>query len=140
MSEKPEVLVWMHGDSLSPNDPAACAFPHADRVFVFDRPLLEALRPSFKRLFFIHECAEEVAHEIRLGDPAEELLEACQTRGLCRIAVTRSHSARFREVLGRLRDVVAVDLYDPVELVSVPDEYVPRRFGEFWRKFGKEWH
>jgi hypothetical protein len=140
MSENAGVLVWLHGDSLSLHDPAACAFPDATRVFVFDRPFLEKLRPSFKRLFFLHECAEELADEIRLGEPVEELLEACRARGLGRIAVTRSHAPRFCEVVDRLRDVVAVDLYDPVELVSVPDEYVPRRFGEFWRKFGEEWH
>jgi len=140
MSDDVGVLVWVHGDSLSLNDPAARAFPYSERVFVFDRPLLEAFRPSFKRLFFLYECAEEVAHEIRLGDPVEELLEACEARGISRIVVTRSYSPRFREVVDRLRGVVAVDLCDPVELVSVPDEYVPRRFGEFWRKFGKAWH
>lgn len=137
--DSPRVLVWIHGDSLGPADPAVQARPDAVRVFVFDRPLLAELQPSFKRLFFLYESAVGVADEIRLGDPVVELFEACRTHRAERIAVTRSWSPRFAEIVDRLRAWVPVDLHEPVELVSVPDDYAPHRFGEFWRKFGREW-
>ena len=47
-----KTLVWLHGDSLSDQDPAARRYPEAQRVFVFDRPFLERARLSFKRIFF----------------------------------------------------------------------------------------
>lgn len=46
------VIVWLHGDSLSPTDPALLANPDAPAIFVFDEPFLAAAQLSFKRLFF----------------------------------------------------------------------------------------
>jgi len=133
------VLVWVHGDSLSPEDPAARRHPGAPRVFVFDRPLLEASQLSFKRLFFLYECAGGAADEIRLGDPVDELLEACRLRGLHRIAATESISPRFQELAGRLQAVLDLEIVPADAWIGVPENCVPRRFSEFWRKHGQEW-
>ena len=43
-------------------------------MFVFDRPFLEKAGLSFKRIFFLYECAVEVAEEIRVGETVEEIL------------------------------------------------------------------
>ena len=53
--------VWLHGDSLSKRDPALRNHPEARSVFVFDRPFLEKAGLSFKRIFFLYECAVEAA-------------------------------------------------------------------------------
>ncbi|NDD81615.1 MAG: hypothetical protein EBZ53_03455 [Verrucomicrobia bacterium] len=63
-----KTMVWLHGDSLSDQDPAALRYPGADRVFVFDRLFLKQAQLSFKRLFFLYECAAEAVQEIRLGE------------------------------------------------------------------------
>ena len=63
-----KTMVWLHGDYLSETDPAALRYPEAERVFVFDRPFLERTKLSFQRIFFLHECAVEAAHEVRLGE------------------------------------------------------------------------
>ena len=68
-----KTLVWIHGDSLSKGDPAAKKYPEADKVFIFDRPFLEGAKLSVKRIFFLYECAVEVADSIRVGETAEEL-------------------------------------------------------------------
>lgn len=133
------VLVWLHGDSLSAEDPAARRHPGAHRVFVFDRPLLERQPLSFKRLFFLYECAGEAADEIRLGDPVEELLGACRARGADRIAVTASIAPRFHEMVELLRGHLLVEVVPTEPFVPVPEDYTPKRFSGFWRSFGTAW-
>jgi len=134
-----KTLVWLHGDSLSEKDPAARKYPEAVRVFVFDRPFLEKTGLSFKRLFFLYECAEEAAHEIRVGETIQELRATMREKGVERLAVTESASPRWRECLAELQKEVEVEVVPAVDLVDVPGEYEAKRFTPFWRKFGKEW-
>jgi len=84
-----KTLVWLHGDSLSERDLAAVKYPAAVRVFVFDRPFLERAKLSFKRLFFLYECAAEAAAEIRVGEMAEELRAAVREYGAERLAAAK---------------------------------------------------
>lgn len=132
------VLVWLHGDSLSPEDPAVRRHPGAPRVFVFDRPLLEQTQFSFKRLFFLYECAGGAGAEIRVGDPVEELIDACRSRGIGRIVVTPSISPRFHDCAARLRREVTVELVPEEPFIEVPPGYEARRFSAFWRRFGDQ--
>lgn len=132
-------LVWLHGDSLSEKDPAAEKYPESLRVFVFDRTFLEKAKLSFKRIFFLYECAAEAAQEIRMGDTEEELRAALAASGANRLAVTASVSPRWRELVGKLRETVEVEVVPAVNLVDVPEDYPAKRFTPFWKKFGKEW-
>lgn len=134
-----KTLVWLHGDSLSERDPAALKYPEAERVFVFDRPFLERAKLSFKRIFFLYECAAEAATEIRVGETAEELREAMRMQGAERLAVTQSVSPRWRELVAELQRDVAVEVVPARDLVEVPEDYEAKRFTPFWKKFGKEW-
>lgn len=134
-----KTLVWLHGDSLSEQDPAALKYPEAERVFVFDRPFLERAKLSFKRIFFLYECATEAATEIRVGETAEELWEAMRMQGAERLAVTQSVSPRWRELVAELQRDVAVEVVPARDLVEVPEDYEAKRFTPFWKKFGKEW-
>ncbi len=69
--------VWLTAESLGNDDPALVAHPDVPAVFVFDEPLLAALRLSGKRLVFLTETLAELAArrplELRLGRPEEEL-------------------------------------------------------------------
>ena len=134
-----KTLVWLHGDSLSGRDPAAMKYPEAMRVFVFDRPFLEKVRLSFKRIFFLYECAAEAAQEIRVGETVAELREAMQEHGAEGLAVTESVAPRWRELVAELRKGTEVEVVPAVELVEVPEGYEAKRFTPFWKKFGKEW-
>ena len=132
-------LVWLHGDSLSEKDPAAVRYPEAPRVFVFDRPFLEKAGLSFKRIFFLYECAAEAAQEIRVGRTVEELKDALTASGAGRLAVTVSVSPRWRELVEELKKSVEVELVPKGDLVEVPEDYEAKRFTPFWKKFGREW-
>ena len=134
-----KTLVWLHGDSLSERDPAASRYPEAERVFVFDRPFLRKAKLSFKRVFFLYECAVEAAQEIRMGETVTELQEAMRERGAERLAVTESVSPRWKELVAELQKEIEVEVVPAVDLVAVPGDYEAKRFTPFWKKFGKEW-
>ena len=134
-----KTLVWLHGDSLSEKDPAAVKYPEASRVFVFDRPFLEKARLSFKRIFFLYECAAEAAHEIRIGEAVAELDAAVTTSGAERLAVTESVSPRWRELVEDLKKKFEVEVVPAKDLVEVPHDFEAKRFTPFWKKFGREW-
>lgn len=132
-------LVWLHGDSLSPTDPAAQAFPSAPRVFVFDEPFLVQKQLAFQRLFFLYECALEAATEIRRGDVVLELKAALAAHQCRRIVVTESPAPEFEAVIRRLRETVPVEVIPAPALVKVPPKAHPARFSAFWRRYGQEW-
>lgn len=135
------VLVWLHGDSLSPGDPALQANPGAPAVFVFDEELLASAQLSFKRLQFLYECAVEAIHDrpgaICRGQVVAELLAACAEHGAETIHVTTSVAPRFQRYLAELRRHLAVQEHRPPQLVGWRGE-PPRRFSAFWRKVEAE--
>ena len=53
--------VWLTAESLGDDDPALAGRPDLPAVFVFDEPLLRALRLSGKRLVFLAECLADLA-------------------------------------------------------------------------------
>ena len=69
--------VWMTAESLSDRDPAAAAHPDLPVVFVFDEPLLRALRLSVNRLVFLAQSLADLStrREVHLwrGSPVEVL-------------------------------------------------------------------
>lgn len=134
-------VVWLHGDSLSPTDPALAANPDAAAVFVFDESFLREAGLSFKRLLFLYECALEALEgrdaEIRRGDVVAELRDFCAARGSSELHVTASVSPRFKRYVEELRPSLRVVLHEAPPLVHGPDE-LPRRFSRFWRKVQDE--
>ena len=131
--------VWLHGDSLSKRDPALQKYPTAPTVFVFDRPFLEKARLSFKRIFFLYECAVEAAEEMRVGETVKEIVEWMKEQGVERLAVTESPSPRWQEGLVRLREKVEVEVLPAEGMVVVPNGYSVKRFTPFWKDLGREW-
>ncbi len=77
-SPSPE-LVWLTAESLGDADPALTANPDLPVGFVFDRPLLNRLQLSSKRLAFLVETLAELATqrpvELHLGDPVAVLAD-----------------------------------------------------------------
>ena len=131
--------VWLHGDSLSKQDPARKRYPEGPSVFVFDRPFLDRARLSFKRIFFLYECAIGAADEMRVGETVEEILDWAGREQLGRLAVTESPSPRWREMVERLKQKMEVEVVKAEEMVTVPEGYRVKRFTPFWKDLGKEW-
>ena len=131
--------VWLHGDLLSKRDPALRKYPEARSVFVFDRPFLEKTGLSFKRIFFLYECAVEAADEIRVGETVEEILEWVRQEGVERLAVTESPSPRWRESMEKLMQKVEGEVVPAEQMAIVPEGYRVKRFTPFWKDLGREW-
>ena len=100
---------------------------------------LEKAQLSFKRIFFLYECAVDAAQEIRVGETVAELREAVREHGAERLAVTESVSPRWKEMVAELQKETEVEVVPAVDLVSVAGDYEAKRFTPFWKKFGKEW-
>ena len=137
------VLVWVHGGSLSPTDPALAANPDAPAVFVFDRPFLEANRISFARLQFIFECVLEAiegrAHWVCVGDQAEEILRYAALLGVSSVHTTRIPSPELDRTLAALeRADCRVVQHEAPRLTSYQGPV--RRFSAFWKRVeGEVW-
>ena len=105
--------VWLTAESMGDDDPALRENPDLPVMFVFDRPLLQKLQLSCKRLVFMVETLAELATKrelhVFLGSPAEAL-------GQYRVATT------FAPVPGWRRHAAAVD---PVAVHPWPWLYRP---------------
>ncbi|MEL6893513.1 MAG: FAD-binding domain-containing protein [Actinomycetota bacterium] len=105
--------VWLTAESLGTDDPAAAAHPDLPIVFVFDRPLLERLRLSAKRLVFLTEILAEWAQqrdvEVHVGRPADVLADRP-------VAVTHAPVPGF----GRLADRILPAETHPWPWLALP--------------------
>lgn len=133
----------MHGDSLSPTDPALMGVPDAVALFVFDRPFLAQVRVSFPRLAFMYQGVRDVAAvrpvELVVGDTAEELAAFARRHELTELHVTRNFTPNWEETLDAFSascPAVAVLVYEP-ELLTRYQGRVRRFFG-FWKKVERE--
>lgn len=135
--------VWMHGDSLSPTDPALLGVPEAPALFVFDRPFLQAVPVSFPRLAFMYQGVRDVAAvrpvELVVGDTAAELAAFAARHGLEELHVTRNFTPSWEETLDAFCTrcpQVSVLVYEPELLTRYPGRV--RRFFGFWKKVERE--
>jgi deoxyribodipyrimidine photo-lyase len=92
--------VWLTAESLGDRDPALAAHPELPAVFVFDEPLLAALRLSGKRLVFLAETLGELAARRELHVLRGRPVDALAGREL---AVTFAPVPGFRRRAARLR-------------------------------------
>ncbi len=135
-------VVWLHGDSLSPADPALLANPTAPAIFVFDEELLAAAQLSFKRLFFLYECALEAIAgrigSIRRGIVVDEVRAFAADHQALTVHTTASVAPRFQRYVAELRAAgLQVVVHEPPPFVVWHGE-PPRRFSAFWRRVSAE--
>lgn len=135
------VLVWLHGGSLSPTDPALLANPNASVIFVFDKPFLESTRISFGRLQFIFEsvieCLEGREHRVCVGSQSEEIVQFARSRNLSEIHVTFVASPELDRTIDALEEAgFKVVLHHLEQLTSYSGRV--KRFSAFWKQVERE--
>jgi deoxyribodipyrimidine photo-lyase len=141
LGAKSRVLVWVHGASLSPTDPALEANPGAPAMFVFDREFLESNAISFARLQFIFEGAIEALegrdHRVCVGVQVEEILAFARELGATEIHTTQIPSPELDRTLDALEDAgLNPIMYAPDRLTTYDGPV--KRFSAFWRKVERE--
>lgn len=97
-----KVVVWVHGDRLSPTNEALVAYPRSHGVFVWDEELLKMWTIRAKRLRFLHECVAELPVHVLRGAVGSEVIRFARHHGATTIATTPSPSPRFREICTEL--------------------------------------
>jgi deoxyribodipyrimidine photo-lyase len=141
LGAKSRVLVWVHGASLSPTDPALEANPDAPAIFVFDKEFLESNAISFARLQFIFEGAieglEGREHRICVGNQAEEILNYARELGASEIHTTQIPSPELDRTLDALEDAGLNAMMHAPDRLTTFDGQV-KRFSAFWRKVERE--
>lgn len=132
--EKP--IVWVHGDCLSPKNPALETYPNAPAIWVWDDKLLKEWQISLKRIVFIYECLLELPVTIRRGDVITEVVAFAKENGADGVATADSPSPRFEEICDGIEAALAVEVevWSPEPFVNY-DGYIDlKRFSRYWSK------
>ena len=128
-------IIWVHGDCLSPKNPALQEYPDAPAIWVWDDALLEEWKISLKRIVFIYECLLELPVTIRRGDVATEVVAFAQEHDADGVATAESPSPRFEAICNAIEDTssLEVEVWSPDPFVDY-DGYIDlKRFSRYWR-------
>ncbi|ABB57898.1 hypothetical protein [Synechococcus elongatus] len=126
-------IVWIHGDALSPQNPALLRHPKAPALWVWDDSLLKDWQISLKRVVFIYECLLELPVTIRRGDPATELRRFAQAHGADCIATTDSPSPRFNQIADAIEADFNLEICDGPEFAAIEGYVDLKRFSRYWK-------
>ncbi len=131
MTSKP--IIWVHGDCLSPGNPALQQYPEAAAIWVWDDALIEEWQLSLKRLTFIYECLLDLPVVIRRGDVVKEVLIFAKEHNTNKIATANSPSPRFDFIHNQLEHTMEVEVLE-VEPFFEYDGYIDlKRFSRYWK-------
>ncbi|MBB6048424.1 hypothetical protein [Armatimonas rosea] len=139
------MIVWLHAEHLSEENPALQAHPQAPAAFVFDQPALLQEPLAFTRLFFVYECVAEVfatrsgPTHLRLGAVPDELAALAALYQTRSIVTTFAPGARFAEQVAALEAKgLSVTVLAVPYLVAYDASRVPSRFSAWWREVEKQ--
>ncbi|MDF5711807.1 MAG: hypothetical protein PUP90_30045 [Nostoc sp. S4] len=126
-------IVWVHGDCLSPYNPALQEYPDALAIWVWDEALIEEWQLSLKRLTFIYECLLELPVVIRRGDVVQEVLAFAKEHKADLVVTADSPSPRFNVICNQIERSIKVEVLE-VEPFFDYDGYIDlKRFSRYWK-------
>ncbi len=126
-------VIWVHGDCLSPHNPALQEYPDAPAIWVWDDALLEEWQISLKRIAFIYECLLELPVIIRRGDVAEEVLAFAKEHNATQVVTVDSPSPRFETICQQIERFVDLEIFE-LEPFFDYDGYIDlKRFSRYWK-------
>ncbi|YAF97390.1 MAG: hypothetical protein AB3A66_06940 [Nodularia sp. CChRGM 3473] len=126
-------IVWVHGDCLSPANPALQAYPDVPAVWVWDEALIEEWQLSLKRITFIYECLLELPVIIRRGNIAQEILAFAQAHHADLVVTVASPSPRFDNICDEIEKSLKLEVLEVVPFFDY-DGYIDlKRFSRYWK-------
>ncbi|QDL07390.1 hypothetical protein DP113_05235 [Brasilonema octagenarum UFV-E1] len=126
-------IIWIHGDCLSPRNPALEEYPEAPAIWVWDDALIEEWQLSLKRLTFIYECLLELPVVIRRGNVAKEVLAFAKEHNANKVVTADSPSPRFDAICDEIERSVELEVFE-VEPFFDYDGYIDlKRFSRYWK-------
>ena len=135
-------VIWIHGDCLSPHNPALVNNPDAPAIWVWDDMLLDEWQISLKRIAFIYECLLDLPVTIRRGDVAAQVAAFALEHGARRIVTAESPSPKFPELCRRISHAMPsgsrLEVLKLEPFVEVSGQLDLKRFSRYWRAVKKE--
>ena len=126
-------IIWVHGDCLSPYNPALKAYPDAPAIWVWDDTLIAEWQLSLKRLTFIYECLLELPLTIRRGDVATEVVAFAQEHNTNLVVTAESPSPRFDAICDEIENSMSLEVL-AIEPFLDYDGYIDlKRFSRYWK-------
>ncbi|NMF61874.1 hypothetical protein [Brasilonema octagenarum] len=126
-------IIWIHGDCLSPRNPALEEYPEAPAIWVWDDALIEEWQLSLKRLAFIYECLLELPVVIRRGDVAKEVLAFAKEHNTNKVVTANSPSPRFDAICDEIERSVELEVFEVKPFFDY-DGYIDlKRFSRYWK-------
>ncbi len=126
-------IIWVHGDCLSPKNPALDEFPNTPAIWVWDDALLEEWQISLKRIAFIYECLLELPVVIRRGDVAKEVLAFAEEHNVNKVVTVDSPSPRFNTICNEIENSKELEIFE-VEPFFEYDGFIDlKRFSRYWK-------
>ena len=128
-----EQIIWVHGDCLSPKNPAFEEYPDSPAIWVWDSALLEEWQISLKRITFIYECLLELPVVIRRGEVTKEVLTFAKEHNASKVVTVDSPSPRFDSICDRIERYKKLEVYE-VESFFDYDGFIDlKRFSRYWK-------
>jgi len=127
------MVIWVHGDMLSPHNPAFARYPDAPAIYVWDDALLANYHLSLKRITFIYECLLELPVTIRRGDVATEVVRFAAEHHAGTIVTVETPAPRFTAMRDTIEAHVRVETLPEVPFVSYRGVLDLKRFSRYWR-------
>ncbi|WP_026733781.1 DNA polymerase [Fischerella sp. PCC 9605] len=127
-------VIWVHGDCLSPYNPALQEYPDAPAIWVWDDALIEEWQLSLKRIAFIYECLLELPVTIRRGDVAQEVLTFAKEYDAKKVVTADSPSPRFEAICDEIERSLELEVFE-VDPFFDYDGYIVdlKRFSRYWK-------
>ncbi|MES1022909.1 hypothetical protein ABN584_08415 [Gloeocapsa sp. BRSZ] len=126
-------IIWVHGDCLSPYNPALKAYPEVPAIWVWDDALIAEWQLSLKRLAFIYECLLELPVTIRRGDVATEVMAFAQEHNANVVVTAESPSPRFDGICDEIEKSMSLEVL-AIEPFLDYDGYIDlKRFSRYWK-------
>ncbi|MEM9926783.1 MAG: hypothetical protein AAF915_24050 [Cyanobacteria bacterium P01_D01_bin.50] len=126
-------IIWVHGDCLSPKNPALDEYPNTPAIWVWDDALLEEWQISLKRITFIYECLLELPVIIRRGDVAKEILAFAKEHNAKKVVTVDSPSPRFDSICDKIEASKQLEIFE-VDPFFEYDGFIDlKRFSRYWK-------
>lgn len=133
-----DIIVWIHGDNLSPNNPALQKYRNAPAVFVWDDGLLQEWAISLKRVMFIYECLLDLPVDITRGDVVDQVIDFARGHDARHIVTVDSPSPRFaaicEAILDRMPPGSHLEVLQDEPFVEYDGVVDLKRFSRYWRR------
>ncbi|MGB6299405.1 MAG: hypothetical protein WBF90_24950 [Rivularia sp. (in: cyanobacteria)] len=126
-------IIWVHGDCLSPKNPALDEYPNTPAIWVWDDALLEEWQISLKRIAFIYECLLELPVVIRRGDVVKEVLAFAKENNANQVVTTDSPSPRFDTICDQIEESKELEVFEVDPFLEYDGFIDLKRFSRYWK-------